>query len=89
MDITKECSISAKHGFDSQGENLFVVLDVVAKNGDMIKINKIDGIRYNELLSAFESPKHEEHPIIDDESKIIVIGGDEKKSARSICVIGK
>ncbi|MFH1751393.1 MAG: hypothetical protein ABH821_00415, partial [archaeon] len=70
-------------------DNKYVILEVIAKNGDIIKVNKVNGLKYSELWRAFESPKHEEHPIIDDYNKIIVVGGEEENSKRTICVIGK
>ncbi len=89
MDITRKCFVSGTHGFDLNEKNRFAILEVEAKNGDIIKVNKIDGIQYNDLSWACEYPKHEEHPIIDNQNKIIVIGGEEKKSKRTITIIGK
>ena len=89
MDVTKKCAISGKYGFDFVNSNRFAVIDVEAKNGDLIKVNKVNGIRYNEIWDAIEQPKHEEHPIVDDHNKIVVVGGAEKESKRTIWVIGK
>ena len=89
MNVTKKCIISGKQGFDTETNNRFAIIEVLAKNGDTIKVNKINGIKYAELFAAFESPKHEEHPIVDDAGKTIVVGGEENESKRTICVIGK
>ncbi len=89
MDVTKKCVISGKYGFDSFGKNRFAIIEVLAKNGDLIKVNKVNGIRFNEILVAYESPKHEDHPIIDAREKIVVVGGKEEETKRTICFIGK
>ncbi len=89
MNITKKCEISGQQGFDSNEKNRFAILEVEAKNGDLIKINQVNGIKYNELIWACEYPKHEEHPIIDDKNKIIIVGGEEKQTKRTITIIGK
>ncbi len=89
MNVTKKCEIVNKYGFDLTNSNRYVIIEVTAKNGDLIHVNKVNGIRYAELWSASESPKHEQHPIIDLENKIIVIGGKEKESRRTIVVVGK
>ena len=89
MDITKKCTISGEYGFDLTNSNRYAIIEVEAKNGDLIKVNKINGIKYNQVLWACEYPQHEEHPIIDDQNKIIVIGGEEKQTKRTITLIGK
>lgn len=89
MDVTNKCIISGKYGFDLVNSNRFAILEVEAKNGDLIKVNKVNGIRYEEIWEAVEQPRHEERPIIDNENKILVLGGEEKRSKRTICVVGK
>ncbi|MDD5162715.1 MAG: hypothetical protein PHD95_00740 [Candidatus ainarchaeum sp.] len=89
MDVTTKCIISGKHGFELTNTNRFAIIEVEAKNGDLIKVNKVNGIRYNEIWSAVENPRTEEHPIIDDHNKIIVIGGENKQSKRTIVIVGK
>ncbi|GEM_PF-6975436 len=89
MDVTSKCTVSAKHGFEANEKNKFAVFEVIAKNGDTIKVNEIDGIRYIDLVAAYESPKHRDHLTIDFEDLVIMVGGEEKKSERTICVIGK
>lgn len=89
MDATKDCIISGKYGFDLMTSNRFAIIEVEARNGDLIKLNKVDGIRYNEIWEAVEQPRHEERPIVDNENKIVVVGGEEKQSKRTICVVGK
>lgn len=89
MDITKKCFISGTYGFDLLNSNKYAMIEVQAKNGDQIKVNQINGIKYKEIWTAYEHPMHEEHPIIDDQNKMIIIGGEEKQSKRIICVIGK
>ena len=89
MNITKKCIISGEYGFNLINSNRFLIIEVQAKNGDTIKINQINGIKYNEIWIAFEYPRHEEHPITDDLNKIVVVGGENKETNRTICVIGK
>ena len=89
MDVTSKCIISGKYGFDLVNSNCFAIFEVEARNGDLIKVNKVNGISYNEIWEAVEQPRHEEHPIIDNQNKIIVVGGEEKQSKRTICVVGK
>jgi len=89
MDVTKKCVISGKQGFGENTGNRFAIIEVEAKNGDLIKVNKVNGIRYKEIWAAFEHPQHEEHPIIDNQNKIVVIGGVDEEIRRTICVIGK
>ncbi|PIU21176.1 MAG: hypothetical protein COT15_03715 [Candidatus Diapherotrites archaeon CG08_land_8_20_14_0_20_34_12] len=89
MDITSKCIISGTYGFDLRNSNKFAIIEVEGKNGDIIKVNKADGIKYAELWTAYEYPHHDEHPIVDNKNKVIVIGGNDKKSARTLCVIGK
>ncbi len=89
MNITKKCIISGEYGFNLINSNRFAIIEVQAKNGDTIKINQVNGIKYNEIWTAYEHPKHEEHPIIDNTNKAIIIGGKNKESARTICIIGK
>ncbi len=89
MDVTEKCIISGKYGFDLIGSSRFAIIEVQAKNGDIIKANKINGIGYNELFAAYQYPYHDEHPIVDDKNKIIVVGGEEKESSRTILLIGR
>ncbi len=89
MNVTAKCIVSGKYGFDLVNSNRFAILEIKAKNGDLIKVNKVNGINYNELWDAVEYPRHEEHPIVDDKNKVVVVGGEEKESKRTICVIGK
>jgi len=89
VDVTRKCVISGKHGFESTSANRFAIIEVEAKNGDLIKVNKVNGLRYKEIWAVFEHPQHDEHPIIDTQNKIIVVGGEEKEGRRTICVIGK
>jgi len=89
MDVTKQCSIAGKQGFDLANANRYVAVEVKAKSGDQISVNKIKGIKYNEIWTAYEHPKHQDHPVIDLENKIIYVGGKNEESKRTICVIGK
>lgn len=89
MDITEKCVISTKHGFDLLNGNKFLIIEVTGKYMDKIHINKINGIRFKELVAAFESPKHEDHPIVDDENKLVVLGGTVTESKRTVCIMGK
>ena len=89
MDVTNKCIISGKFGFDLVNSNRYAMIEVEARNGDLIKVNKVDGLRYNEIWTAVETPRHEEHPIVDDQNKIVVLGGEEKQTKRTICVVGK
>jgi hypothetical protein len=89
MDVTAKCIISGKYGFDLISSNRYAMIEVEARNGDLIKVNQVNGLRYKEIWGAVEQPRHEEHPIIDDQNKIIVLGREEKQSKRTICVIGK
>ena len=89
MDVTNECIISGKFGFDLISSNRFAIVEVEAKNGDLIKVNKINGIRYKEIWGAYENPLHEDRPIVDNENIVVVIGGNEKRSKRIISIIGK
>lgn len=89
MDITKKCQISGKYGFEPDSNNKFAVIEAEAENGDIIKVNRISGIRYGELVDAIEYPRHEDHPIVDDKNKMIVVGGEQKKIWRTILLIGK
>jgi len=88
MNVTKKCVISGEYGFDLNNTNKFLILEVQAKNGDTIKVNQVNGIRYKEIWMTFEYPKHEEHPITDDENKVIVVGGTQKETNRTIFIIG-
>lgn len=89
MDVTKKCIVSGKHGFDSFNANRFAVIEVEAKNGDMVKVNKVDGVRYTEIWVAYEYPHHVDHPIVDKQNKVVIVGGEEKESKRTICLVGK
>ena len=89
MDVTKKCVITGKYGFDTFQSNKFAVIEVNAKAGDIIKLNRINGIRYSAICVAYEHPEHIDHPIIDRAESIVVVGGEEEKSKRVICVIGK
>lgn len=89
MNVTEKCVISAKQGFDLTDSNRFAIIDVEAGNGDIIRVNEVCGVLYGELLAAFEYPGHEEHPIVDDQNKTIVVGGEKRKTKRTICVLGK
>lgn len=89
MNVTKKCIISGKHGFQLINSNRFAVIEVKAGNGDIIKVNKVNGIKFNEIWTAYENPRHEEHPVTDNQNKIIIVGGKEKESNRTIWVIGK
>lgn len=89
MDITKKCEVSGKYGFDPPGSNRYLIVEVEGKNGDLIKVNRVNGIRYNEIWAAYEHPKHEEHPIIDNKEKALILGGEERRSRRTICIVGK
>ncbi len=89
MDVTENCNISARQGFDSLALNRFLIIDVNAKYGDLIRVNSIEGIKYSEIWGAYENPKHEDRPIIDEKNKIVVVGGENKESKRRICIVGK
>jgi len=89
MDVTQKCVVSGKYGFELANSNCFAILGVEAKNGDLIRVNEVDGLRYKEIWDATEQPRHEDRPIIDDGKKIIVVGGEAKKTKRLICVVGK
>ncbi len=89
MDVTKNCVIEAKQGFDSTLLNHYVIIRVNAKSGDTIKINELNGLKYRELWGAFESPRHEDAPIVDPEKLAVIIGGEPKETKRTICIIGK
>lgn len=89
MDVTKNCIISGKYGFELTNSNCFAILEVEAKNGDLIRVNDVDGLRYKEIWDATEQPRHEERPIVDYGNKVIVVGGEAKKTKRLICVVGK
>lgn len=89
MDITDKCAISAKYGFDLIRGDKFLIIEVEGKYLDTIRVNKINGIQFNELVATFESPKHEDHPIVDNENKVIALGGKPTTSRRTVCVIGK
>jgi len=89
MNVTQKCIISGKYGFDLTNSNRYAIIDVQAKNGDLIKVNQANGIKYREIWAAVEHPQHEEHPIINNENKVIVLGGAEKASKRTVFVIGK
>jgi len=89
MDVTKQCSVSGKFGFDKINTNRYIVVEVNAKSGDQIDVNKINGIRYNEIWSAYEHPKHEDQPVIDLKNKIIYVGGNAEESKRTVCIIGR
>ena len=89
MDVTKKCEITGKYGFDLTNANRYAVIEVKAKNGDLIKVNKVNGVRYKEIWAAIENPQTEEHPIIDTANAVIVVGGSEEESKRTIFLIGK
>ncbi len=89
MDVTRNCVISGKYGFDLTNSNRFAILEVEAKNGDLIKVNNIDGVRYSELWDVVEQPLHDEKPIINDANKVIIVGGEEERTKRVLCVVGK
>ncbi|PIN84892.1 MAG: hypothetical protein COV47_05125 [Candidatus Diapherotrites archaeon CG11_big_fil_rev_8_21_14_0_20_37_9] len=89
MDVTKKCTVSEKHGFDVGMKNRFAVLEVEAKNGDMIKVNEIKEINYNEIFDAYEYPNHEDRPIVDLGRKVVVLGGEEETTSHTIFIIGK
>ena len=89
MDVTRDCIISGKYGFDLTNSNRFAIVEVEAKNGDLIRVNAVDGLRYKEIWEATEQPRHEDHPIIDDAKRLVVVGGEVKKTRRLICVVGK
>ena len=89
MDITSKCIISGTYGFDLRNSNKFAIIEVEGKNGDIIKVNKADGIKYAELWTAYEHPNHDEHPVLNLDAKTVVVGGEPKKTRRTICVAGK
>jgi len=88
MDVTRKCNITGKFGFDTFNKNKFAIVEVRAKYGDTIKMNKINGIRYSKICAAFEYPEHMDNPIIDQNNSVLVVGGKEAESKRVLCVIG-
>ncbi|MDO8427665.1 MAG: hypothetical protein Q7S92_00450 [Candidatus Diapherotrites archaeon] len=89
MDLTKECLVSGKQGFEREDEMKFAIIEVQGKAYDKIRLNRIPGLRFRELLSVSEHPIHEEHPILVLSTCEILLGGEEKASKRTLCVIGK
>lgn len=89
MDVTNKCTISGKYGFDLVNSNRYAIIEVEAKNGDLIKVNKANGIKFNEIWAVVEHPRHEEHPIFQEESKVVIIGGEDRSSNRTLVVVGK
>jgi len=89
MDVTRNCAVSGKYGFELANSNCFAILEVEAKNGDLIKVNEVDGLMYKEIWEATEQPRHEDRPIVDDRKKVVVVGGEAKKTKRLICVVGR
>ena len=89
MNVTQKCIISGKYGFDLNNSNRFAIVQVEAKNGDLIKVNELGGIRYGEIWDVVEQPQHRDRPVMDLANKVVFVGGEEKKSKRTICVVGK
>lgn len=89
MDITSRCVIAGKHGFDIADSNKFVMIEVEGRNGDSIKVNRINGFSYKEIWAVCERPDHDEHPAFIDSSKTVMLGGKEGKSRRLLCILGK
>jgi len=88
-DLTRQCIVSGKKGFEEGFEVKFAILEVEGKAYDKIRINKVNGLKFKELLAVSEYPKHEDHPIIDNSKIQVLLGGENKKSKRTLCLIGK
>ena len=89
MDVTEKCIIEAKQGFESTITNRFTVIKVKAQNGDAIRVNDIEGVKYREIWVAYEHPRHDDAQVVDKDNLVILVGGEPGTSERAICIIGK
>jgi len=89
MDVTGKCKISGTYGFELSSSNRFAIIEVIAKYGDTICVNQINGVKFSELWGAYENPLHEDRPVVDDRNKTIVVGGATKETKRVICLVGR
>lgn len=81
--------VTGQKGFESEQPVKFAILEVQGKAYDKIKLNKIPGLKFKEVLTVSEFPNHRDHPIIVISTCEILLGGEEKASKRTLCVIGK